>query len=231
MHALVDSDTPIFEVAITTVETSLGIAKARLDNKMTQLLMDVGCSTYTLFVSGGDNFRYTIDPTYKGNRTLEDPPHREALRIHLIEAWGAVECVGYEADDACGMYQTDDTIIVGIDKDLLQIPGKHYQWPIIKKQKVLRPALWHDITEEQGFRNFFLQALTGDTSDNIKGIYGLGKVKGAALLALLHTEAEMYACTKELYGDEQDRLCNNLDLLWIWRALGETYSIRKEIYG
>ena len=30
---------------------------------------------------------------------------------------------------------------------------------------------------------------------------------------------------------EEIRLKNNLDLLWVWRELGVTYSIRKEIYG
>jgi len=33
---------------------------------------------------------------------------------------------GLEADDEMAIYQTDDTIIVSLDKDLLQVPGKHF---------------------------------------------------------------------------------------------------------
>lgn len=229
MKALIDFDTPIFSTALVSEDVSEGIAKSRLDVNLGKLLDGIGCSEYTLFVSGGKNFRKEIDPSYKANRSKDDPIHREALRQHAINEWGAVECDGYEADDACGIYQTEKTVIVAIDKDLLQVPGKHYSWPIIKKGVVVREARWLDIDEETGFRNFFTQALTGDTSDNIKGVTGLGKVKAARALEHCHTEEEMYNTVAALYVEEE-RLRNNLDLLWIWRNFGETYSIRKEIY-
>ncbi len=239
MKALVDSDTPIFATALVSEDVSEAIAKSRLDVAIGNILDGCECSEYTLFISGGHNFRKDIDPSYKANRTQPDPKHREALRLHLINEWGAVECVGYEADDACGIYQTKETVIVGIDKDLLQIPGRHYSWPIIKKGNVVREGRWLDIDEETGFRNFFTQALTGDTSDNIKGVYGIGKVKAARVLEDCHTEEDMYHKVYDIYTqddeDDETRCCNrerferNLNLLWIWRNFGETYTIRKEI--
>lgn len=230
MKALVDADTPAYATALVSEDVSEALAKSRLDVSISKLLDGCGCSEYTLFVSGGKNFRKEIDPSYKGNRTQPDPKHREALRQHLINEWGAVECDGYEADDACGIYQKPDgsTVIVAIDKDLLQVPGLHYSWPIIKKSVVVRAERWLNIDEETGFRNLFTQALVGDTSDNIDGVYRIGKKTAAKLLAPCHTEEEMYEVVSELYGDEE-RLKNNLDLLWIWRNFGETYSIRKEI--
>lgn len=240
--ALVDSDTPIFATALVSEDVSVDIAKSRLDVCINNIIRDSGCSEYMLFVSGGVNFRKEIDPSYKANRTGDDPKHREALRQHLITDWHAVECVGYEADDACGVHQKDDgsTMIVAIDKDLLQVPGLHYSWPIIKKGVVVREGIFREISKEEGIKRFFTQALTGDVSDNIKGIHGIGPKKAEKLLADCTTEEEMYDvvqfwyCSSAMVEDteqEEIRLKNNLDLLWVWRELGITYSIRKEIYG
>jgi 5'-3' exonuclease len=241
MHALVDSDTPIYNSALVCENDTLAIAKYTLDKQIDRLLTSVGCTTFSLFVSAGNNFRKEIDRTYKANRKgKQDPKYREDLRLHLIDKWKAIPCDGYEADDACGCEQTKDTIIVGIDKDLLQIPGKHYRWPIVRKGQIIRQEEFLHIDEETGFRNFFTQMLTGDTSDNIVGVEGIGAKKAAFYLQDAHTEQDMYDIvnyfyTSSLEHDEENRCCNierffrNLDLLWIWRSYGITYSIRKEI--
>jgi len=143
----------------------------------------------------------------------------------------------------CGVEQKEDgsTCIVAIDKDLLQVPGLHYSWPITRKNIIVREGLFREISKEEGMRRFFTQALTGDTSDNIKGIYGIGAKKAEKLLADCRTEEEMYLKVYNVYTEDcEDDVCiskqlqrleTNLDLLWIWRSLGITYSIRKEIYG
>ena len=238
MLALLDSDTPIFSTALVSEDVDLPIAKSRLDYNINHILEDSGCSEYKLFVSGEGNFRKEIDPSYKLHRADKPTPKwREALRLHLIEAWGAIECNGYEADDACGIHQCSDgsTIICGIDKDLLQIPGKHYQWPIVRKGEIVRPGLYHDIDEETGWRNLFTQALTGDTADNIKGVHGIGQVKAAMVLEDCHFEEAMYAAVWYEYimdnPEGEQRFHKNLDLLYIWRELGITYSIRRETMG
>lgn len=233
MKALVDGDTPIFATALVSEDVSEALAKSRLDVSMSKLLDNTKCSEYVIFVSGGNNFRKEIDPSYKANRTQASPQHREALRQHLITQWGAVECDGYEADDACGIYQkpNGETVIVAIDKDLLQVPGIHYSWPIIKKGVTVRDHRWMEVNEEEGMRRFFTQMLTGDVSDNIVGVKGIGPKKAEKILAHCHTEEEMYDTVASLYEGETDRFRRNLDLLWIWRNFGETYSIRKEVYG
>jgi 5'-3' exonuclease len=244
MLALVDSDTPIYSTALVSEDVSEAIAKSRLDVCISNIIRDSGCSEYKLFVSGGSNFRKEIDSNYKANRLNKpDPIHREALRLHLIKEWNAIECVGFEADDMCGVEQKQDgsTTICAIDKDLLQVPGLHYSWPITRKGVIVRQAMFMEVSVEQGWRNFFTQALTGDTSDNIKGIHGIGPKKSEKILEDCHTEQEMYeivefwyTSTLKIGGSAQEleqRLRNNLDLLWIWRELGITYSIRREIYG
>ena len=242
MLALIDSDTPVFATALVSEDVNLSIAKSRLDVCIRNLVKNSECSEYSLFVSGGHNFRYDIDSTYKANRTGDHPRWREDLRLHLIKEWCANECVGFEADDMCGIKQKEDgsTCIVAIDKDLLQVPGMHYSWPIIRKGVVVREGVFQEISKEEGMRRFFTQALTGDTSDNIKGIKGIGPKKAEKLLAECNTEEEMYDVVQFHYTSSlmvedpeegEKRLKNNLDLLWIWRELGVTYSIRKEIYG
>lgn len=237
------TDTPVFATAIASEDVSESIAKSRLDLTIRNIVKGSGCTDYKLFVSGGNNFRYDIDPTYKANRTGSDPKWREALRLHLIKEWNAYECVGFEADDMCGVEQKEDgsTCIVAIDKDLLQVPGLHYSWPITRKNTIVREGLFRKISKEEGMRRFFTQALTGDTSDNIKGIYGIGAKKAEKLLVDCRTEEEMYLKVYDVYTEDCEdddcmskqlqRLETNLDLLWIWRSLGITYSIRKEIHG
>lgn len=241
--ALIDADTPVFATALVSEDVNLSIAKSRLDVCIRNLIKNSECSEYSLFVSGGHNFRYDIDSTYKANRTEAPPRWREDLRLHLINEWGANECVGFEADDMCGIKQKDDgsTCIVAIDKDLLQVPGLHYSWPIIRKGVTVRQGGFTEISKEEGMRRFFTQALTGDTSDNIKGIRGIGPAKAAKILEGCVDEQELYQrvencylkgyCTKEEIETETQRFLKNCDLLWIWRELGVTYSIRKEIYG
>jgi len=126
-----------------------------------------GYSDYTGFLSGKGNFRYnvaTILP-YKGNRTAERPFHYDAIRQLLVDDFGAVLTEGMEADDALGLAQKEDSIILTIDKDLDMIPGYHYNW---------EKDLEYYVSELDGYRTFFKQMLTGDSTDNILGLYGVG---------------------------------------------------------
>lgn len=242
MHALVDSDTIVFASAVSANESPEWVALSRCKTMLENILEAVKPSTFTLYVSAGNNFRKEIDPSYKANRKdMPVPVHRQACHDYLMSEWGAIGCIDYEADDACGVHQCYDgsTVIVGIDKDLLQIPGVHYQWPIVRKGTIVRAGRFLEISEEEGFRNFFTQVLTGDVSDNIKGVDGIGPKKAAKLLAECKTEEEMYnVCLSQYLGGEiaeddiefeEQRFQRNCDLLWIWREIGVTYSIRKEL--
>jgi 5'-3' exonuclease len=227
MHALIDADTPVFSAAVVSEGEEEWVATSRLDSSIQKIIDAMPAhDSYTLFVSGKGNFRYEIEPLYKSNRP-PSPEHREACRLHLIERWGAVECCGYEADDAVGCEQNDNTFIVGIDKDLLMIPGKHYSWPIERKGVVVREALNRDVTIEQGMRTFFEQVLIGDRIDNIIGVNKIGPVKARKALANCNTERQMYAVCRNMYNDDE-RFHKNLDLLWIWREYGMTYTARRE---
>lgn len=234
MLALVDSDTPVVAAALSAQDKELWVATSRLDKSIDKILSGCGCSSYKLFVSGEKNFRKEIDPLYKANRPTEPIKWRKECHEHLIEKWGAIETDGYEADDAVGCEQRYDgsTIICGIDKDLLMIAGKHYQWPIVRAGHVVREEMFHEVSPEEGMRKFFIQALTGDTTDNIFGIKGIGPKKAENILSECSTEEELYEAAKQQYGEDALGLYHkNLDLLYIWREYGITYSIKREIYS
>ena len=153
-------------------------------------------------------------PTYKANRTAPRPKHWEACRQFLVTHHKAKIVEGYEADDALGMEQRDNgTTICSIDKDMLQLPGRHYNF--VRKE-------FYDVTPDQGLKSFYTQSLVGDTSDNIIGVPGIGPKKAAKLLDPLLPE-EYYEACKNQY-DSVERFHTNCKLLWIWRKPHDVWS-------
>jgi DNA polymerase-1 len=126
------------------------------------------------------NFRHDLYAGYKASRKDRETPEYlpkayEMIDEGVIEGTTVCSQEGLEADDLLGIYQTtfDNTCIVTVDKDLLTIPGRH--WNPIKKIK-------DDVTEEWADYRFHLQWLTGDSTDCIPGLPGIGPKKAAKIL-------------------------------------------------
>lgn len=120
-------------------------------------------------LSGKENFRYNVLPTYKDNRNASTVPTLvDVLRKYIIESWNGIYEPQLEADDLMSIHQTKDTIICTIDKDLDQVPGFHYNW----NKKEL-----YEIDEIHGKHFFWTQVLMGDSTDGYKGCPQVGKVK------------------------------------------------------
>jgi 5'-3' exonuclease len=129
----------------------------------------------------------------------------------MIKNWEAVVSKGEEADDLIGIAATEggkESIVVSIDKDMLQIPCRHYN-PNKKEFTV--------VSDFDGLKFFYTQILTGDRADNIKGLYGVGPKKAEKMLADCKTEADMYEECLHQYGGEEDRVIENARLLWLRR--------------
>lgn len=212
---LVDGDIVAFRCAAASENDSFNVACLRADDMMRKILTACDTDQYRAFLSGGDNFRYKIDPSYKANRKDKvDPRWREDLKEFLVLEWGAEVTDGIEADDALGIHQNEDTIICSIDKDLLQIAGKHYNF--VKDE-------FQEVTELQGLQWFYQQMLIGDTSDNIVGVKGIGKVKAEKAIAKLEKEEEMYYTVRSLYKDDE-RFLRNGKLLHIMRKENDIWQ-------
>lgn len=161
-------------------------------NMLLKLLTDLHAPyVAVIFDAARKNFRYDIYEDYKANRE-EAPadlvPQFPLFRI-ATQAFGvpAIELEGFEADDIIATYarmaveQGRKVTIVGTDKDLMQLvqPGVRLYDPI--KNKYLGEEA---VLEKFGVtpdKVADVQALAGDSVDNVPGVPGIG-VKTAAQL-------------------------------------------------
>lgn len=144
-----------------------------------------------IFDHGRQSFRNAISADYKAHRP-EPPPElvpqftliRDAVRAFNV---ACIEQQGFEADDLIATYTCQaldaggEVVIVSSDKDLMQLirPGVHMLDTM--KNKVIGEA---EVIEKFGVppsRVIDVQALAGDSIDNVPGVPGIG-VKTAAEL-------------------------------------------------
>ena len=81
-----------------------------------------------------------------------------------------------EADDLLGILCTqnpEDTCIVSADKDLLTIPGMHWDF---QTEQV------YELSKDLAEKNFLMQTLTGDSVDGYSGCSGIGKVSASRIM-------------------------------------------------
>ena len=144
-----------------------------------------------IFDAGRETFRNDIYPDYKANRP--EPPADLIPQFDLIRQATAafnvpaIELQGYEADDLIATYarqakEADVTVhIVSSDKDLMQLIGDGVTMYDAMKDREIGPE---EVMKKFGVppeKVTDVQALAGDSTDNIPGVPGIG-VKTAALL-------------------------------------------------
>jgi len=144
-----------------------------------------------IFDAGRETFRNAIYEEYKANRdeTPEDLIPQFPIVREATEALGlpAVELTGYEADDLIAAYAKQASAqglkvkIVSSDKDLMQLVDDNVCMFDPMKNKIVDEA---GVFEKFGVtpdKVIDVQALAGDTADNIPGVPGIG-IKTAAQL-------------------------------------------------
>lgn len=145
-----------------------------------------------IFDAARANFRNDIYPEYKANRdeTPEDLIPQFPLIREAVEAFDmpAIELEGYEADDLIAAYtklaleQGKKVVIVSSDKDLMQLvrPGVRMLDPM--KGKFIDES---GVAEKFGVtpdKVVDVQALAGDSVDNVPGVPGIGLKTAAQLI-------------------------------------------------
>ena len=143
------------------------------------------------FDSARKTFRNDIYKEYKANRG--DPPEDLIPQFKIIKdavkAFGipSIELGGYEADDIIATYASLaenkkwNVSIVSSDKDLMQIVSNQVKLIDTMKNKTIGPS---EVIEKFGVTPEYVidvQALAGDSSDNVPGAPGIG-IKTAAQL-------------------------------------------------
>jgi len=144
-----------------------------------------------IFDSARKTFRNEIYSDYKANRS-EPPddlvPQFEYIRKSVLAFnLPSVDLINYEADDLIATYTEQilakgaKVTIVSSDKDLMQLYKKEVRLYDPMKNKFITPE---DIVNKFGVDSkkvIDVQALAGDSSDNVPGVPGIG-VKTAAEL-------------------------------------------------
>lgn len=222
--ALVDADFLVYRIGFTTEDDPVSIAKARLTEWLEDFIyINLKADDYRAWISGKGNFRYDIAKTvpYKGNRKdVQRPKHYEALREHLVKRHGAILTVGEEADDTVAIDSTkllNECWIVHVDKDLDQLQGWHYN--PVRDEK-------YYVNEFEAYRSFCIQLLTGDRTDNIPGLQGIGPKKAEKALKDAKTTAELLEAAWEKYeelGNTMEYFTEQGQLLWLRRKENELW--------
>lgn len=214
MNCLIDADIVAYRCAAASENENEDIAVYRTHDLMRRILHDTSATEYEAFLSGQNNFRKEVDPLYKANRTQPRPRHYELCREALVTEWKARVADGVEADDEIGLAatayftQAQPFLVASIDKDLKQLPGKHYNF-VTQEFAFITPL--------DASKTFYTQLLVGDRADNVLGVQGIGKVKAARLIDPLHEEIDMFTCVRALYHDDT-RFYRNSQLLWILKT-------------
>ncbi len=192
------------------------------DRKPDYLVMAMDVSDETVF-------RKDIAPDYKANRQLppEDLPPQIDRIVSIVERMGIpiLRLPGYEADDIlatlCHRHAGPglDVFLVSRDKDLDQLLGEHVRMYDPGKDREIDVAA---MQEEKGYtpaQAIEAQMLMGDSTDNVKGVPGVGPKKTAQLLQQYGSLAEIIAHADDLSPKLRENILAFRDRMDVVRQL------------
>lgn len=195
-----------------------------------------------LFFTGKNNYRNHIATTQEYKlRNAARPFHYKNVKAYLQAMYEWVQKDWFEADDLIKLWMIrnpGEYICVTRDKDLHQIPGRHYGWEL-GKQPSFGPLDIDTLgfvkmnTKKKiiggGEKYFYCQMLLGDTTDNIPGIKGMGDVTTFALLSPLESvealQATVFGVYLKKYGEgAMSRFIETGNLLRMSEDADEDYT-------
>ena len=162
-------------------------------NMLMKVIEDAGEQNLAvIFDAGRKSFRNDIYPDYKAHRppAPDDLVPQFGLIREATESFNVpcIEMPGFEADDIIASYakaakaKGQNVVIVSSDKDLMQLVGDNVRMLDPMKNKLIE----HDqVVEKFGVgpdRVIDVQALMGDSSDNVPGVPGIGPKTASQLI-------------------------------------------------
>tara|TARA_R100000353_G_scaffold23922_1_gene20679 strand:- start:145 stop:894 length:750 start_codon:yes stop_codon:yes gene_type:complete len=185
MELLIDADYIVYKACAATeteidfsddvilVTSNFSDAYTAVERELTKLKDKFeSFSDIILFFSDSVNFRKEVLDSYKGHRNRKKPCGYKRVINKLKENYRTVIKPSLEADDALGIYATDNpgNIIISPDKDMKQIPGTLYNLDEVFTVSPEDGAKWH-----------LIQTCSGDQTDGYGGIPGIGVKRAEAL--------------------------------------------------
>ncbi len=166
----------------------------------------------------GKTFRHEKYSEYKAGR-IEMP---DELRLQFPIAKKLLELMGikyyeienYEADDIIGTFSKfcDNTkytgTIISSDKDLLQLITDSVDIKLLKSKDYIRynPESFYEEYKIEPINIIDLKSLMGDSSDNIKGVKGIGEKTALKLLQEYKTLNGIYENIDKISGKTKEKL-------------------------
>lgn len=195
------------------------------------------------FTGGKSNFRYGLlaeafptdpDKHYKAKRA--DKKHPKGLyevKTNLLNHFVGQFHYNCEADDYVVWRKKvlgDKAILAAVDKDVLKnIEGCH--WNYYDNSRYNIPMQWVNVSEEEARFNQYMQAITGDRSDNVPGLDGIGPKKALRFICEGMDEEELWGGLKTAYmvhctyGDPVEMAILNMRLVNMHQFDGEDIKL------
>jgi len=157
------------------------------------------------FSSKAGSFRQMVYDGYKKSRKgKRKPVLMDPLKQWVYDNWEVIEEPWLEGDDILGVwggsYDQDSRMTAGpvkvmcsIDKDMLTVPGYHYNW-----DKSDLGVVW--VGRDTASKNFYLQTLSGDTVDDYPGCPTIGPKRALKILdEALNSNVPMWEAIVKTY--------------------------------
>ena len=194
----------------------------------------------------GKTFRHESYDDYKGgrNETPNDLKVQIPYAKQITRAMGITveEIENYEADDIIGTYSKKiekEVLVVSSDRDLLQLISPNVKMKLLK----MKDFIYYDekkFYEDYGIKPIEiidLKALMGDSSDNIKGVAGIGEKTALKLIKEYHTLDNLYNNIDSIKGKIKDNLINDkesayksLELATIYLSVPIEVNLEKIVF-
>lgn len=185
----------------------------------------------------GKNFRREKYDFYKAGR-METPTE---LKMQMPKAKEILDAMGikylelepYEADDIIGtlarMAEIDpeyDATIISSDRDLLQLISNQVEVKLLKSKDYIRynPETFYEDYGIEPIKVIDLKALSGDTSDNIPGVKGVGEKTAIKLLQEYGSIEGIYENLSSISGKLKEKLENDKGSAFMSKELATIYK-------
>jgi DNA polymerase-1 len=165
------------------------------------------------FDAKGPTFRHELFPDYKANRPAM--PEELAVQWPYVKRVTAgfnipvIEASGFEADDLIGTYARlavaagFDVVMVTGDKDFMQLVNPHVSiWDPMKEKRIDLAVIAQEFNLTP-CQLIDMMGLSGDSSDNVPGVPGIGPKTALALIQQFGGIQALYERIEEVASAKQ----------------------------